>query len=147
MTIKTIFEWIGAWWSASPALWWLASSGGTLGMVVWSHFYGIPAPAIVLIGLSVFSLVLILCRNLANRPHFSVQSATWGIGPVQMDVTQEIRARIRDGRLALQLKHTEFDRDPCPGKGKELILRYSFGGMQCQVTLPENSVFEMPRLL
>lgn len=75
----------------------------------------------------------------------TVVSAQYGEGRDRIDVTERLRAQVRDGRLQLRVTNDNMGRDPAPNRPKFLWLTYVVGGSeQRQVRVVEGQSLAVP---
>lgn len=73
-----------------------------------------------------------------------INRAVYGAGNRAHDVTAQLNADVRDGRLHLPVKNDTMGGDPARNKPKTLTVWYTFNGRQFQVTLNENDFLDLP---
>jgi len=70
----------------------------------------------------------------------NIHRATYGEGPRQVDVTQQLRDRVHNGRLRLRVSNDLVGYDPFPNVRKRLVVEYSVGsGRQTRQTAVDES--------
>jgi hypothetical protein len=73
-----------------------------------------------------------------------ISRAVYGAGNRTKDVTAQLNAQIRDGRLSLPVRNDTLGGDPARNKPKTLTVWYTVNGRPGQVTVNENDVLELP---
>lgn len=62
---------------------------------------------------------------------FVILSTTYGTDDIHKDITDLMKAKIRDGRLDFDLNHVDLGvGDPAPGYAKKIHIKYSFHGVE-----------------
>jgi hypothetical protein len=80
-----------------------------------------------------------------NPSQLTIQSASYGAGNRNRDVTARLQSMIRNGRLNTIINNTTMGSDPAPGAPKTLRISYSVGrAASQQVTAQEGSQLNIP---
>ncbi len=75
---------------------------------------------------------------------FYVMRAFYGAAGHFVDVTEQLRAMSRDGRLKIGITSDNFGGDPAPGEHKVLRILYWQDGQRQQIVVPEHAVLRLP---
>jgi hypothetical protein len=73
-----------------------------------------------------------------------ITRAIYGNGKRTMNVTSQLNAQIRDGRLRVPVRNETMGGDPARNKVKTLTVWYRFNGRDAQMTVNENDYLELP---
>jgi len=79
-----------------------------------------------------------------QRANLRILRAEYGVGERLVDVTAQLNAQIRAGRLSLRITNETMGRDPAEEHRKQLTVWYVFNGRTATVTVPEKSVLTLP---
>ncbi len=78
------------------------------------------------------------------RDRLVIQSARYGADTRWKDVTDILRAKIRDGKLRVEVTNDELGPDPAEWVAKNLEVSYIFEGEEQSKSVAENGVFCVP---
>lgn len=78
------------------------------------------------------------------RPELRITRAVYGAGDRTIDVTEQVRAQVRDGRLNMPVQNDTMGGDPAFNRPKELTVWYTLGDRPGQVTVNENGLLQIP---
>ena len=126
----------------------------------WTRLSALPPPIQGLVALAAGVLALFAWwLGLAIKAHYfdaganattpargplNIHHARWVPMPNQ-DVTERVRAQVRQGRLDLPIDRNGLGRDPWKGQLKELVVTYSLGdGPVLTVTAKDHSQLRIP---
>jgi DnaJ-like protein len=73
-----------------------------------------------------------------------ITRARYGAGKHIVDVTAELNAQIRQGRLSIPVNNNTMGGDPYRNRAKTLTVWYTVDGRAAQVVLNENDFLELP---
>lgn len=74
-----------------------------------------------------------------------IVNALYGSGPAAVDVTQQLRDRVRDGRLSFLVNNSNAGTDPAPGVVKSLTVTYRIdGGREQRKVVSEGQTLALP---
>jgi len=79
-----------------------------------------------------------------DKHELRITRAIYGAGKRTADVTAQVRAQVRDGRLNIAVSNQTMGGDPARNKPKTLTVWYTLDGHDAQVTLNENDVLRLP---
>ncbi len=69
-----------------------------------------------------------------------ITQATYGVGDIQVDVTEKIRGMVRDDRLTVTADNAVAGRDPRPFNLKRLVVKYTVNGKPAEASAREGDV-------
>jgi DnaJ-like protein len=78
------------------------------------------------------------------RHELRIDRAVYGEGRRTVDVTDQVRAQIRDGRLNIPVSNQTMGGDPARNRPKTLTVWYRLDGHDAEVTVNENEYLELP---
>jgi hypothetical protein len=73
-----------------------------------------------------------------------ITRALYGAGKHMVDVTAQLNAQIREGRLRIPVNNDTMGGDPYRNRVKNLTVRYTVDGHPKQVTLNEGDFLQLP---
>jgi len=73
-----------------------------------------------------------------------IVQARWGFGDRQADVTPQVQALVRDGKVSVKADNKVLGVDPAVGKTKQLAVRYEFGNTTYDVSAKEGATLNLP---
>jgi hypothetical protein len=73
--------------------------------------------------------------------------ALWGEGDHTADVTARVRSLLKSASEPFLVNYRTFDSDPLPGKGKQLVVTYTFHGIVNTLTIPGGQKLGYQRLI
>ncbi len=79
-----------------------------------------------------------------RRGGLHIVAATYGARDRLIDVRRQLRSRVQDGRLEMQVTNESMGGDPFRGEQKALHLTYEWAGRQYDVVVPEGESFSIP---
>lgn len=79
-----------------------------------------------------------------NRSQLTILRATYGAPGRTRDVTERLRARMRNGRLSMRVDNESMGGDPAPDATKRLYVSYSVRGQQREADVPEGREINIP---
>jgi len=77
-----------------------------------------------------------------SAPRLEINKAVYGVGQQTVDVTDRLRAMVRDNTLAVEASNA-LAGDPAPGVVKQLRITYTLGGEEKTVVVPEKESIEL----
>lgn len=85
-------------------------------------------------------------RALAGQPQLAIQKALYQTadGETKADVTDRVKAMVRDGRLSLTVTNEALGGDPARGIPKQLRVEYTLDGKPLVAVAKEREVLELP---
>jgi hypothetical protein len=89
-------------------------------------------------------------RDQADQDHrdshggLRITRALFGAGKHIVDVTSQLNAQIREGRLRIPVNNNTMGGDPYPNRAKTLTVSYTVDGHPQQVTLNEGDFLQLP---
>jgi hypothetical protein len=78
------------------------------------------------------------------RHDLRIDRAVYGNGNRTVDVTGQVRAQMRDGRLYFPVQNDTLGGDPARNRPKALTVWYTLDGRPAQVTVNENDFVQLP---
>ncbi len=78
------------------------------------------------------------------RHELRIDRAVYGAGRRAVDVTEQVRAQVRDGRLNIPVSNQTMGGDPARNRPKTLTVWYTLDGHGAQVTVNENDYLKLP---
>ena len=78
------------------------------------------------------------------RHELRITRAVYGAGNRTRDVTEQVRAQIRDGRLNIPVQNDTMGGDPARNRPKTLTVWYTLDGRSAQVTVNETDFLRLP---
>jgi hypothetical protein len=88
--------------------------------------------------------ILSCCVSLAIAQQLEVLAAHYGAGTTTIDVTDRVRALIRDNRLEVTAGVAALGSDPVPGVVKTLRVRYRYQGREQEASVPDSETLRLP---
>jgi hypothetical protein len=83
-------------------------------------------------------------NSIGNGPRLQIQRAVYGYNGKGNDVTNRVRAQIRDNRVVMQVTNNTMGGDPNKGNKKNLKVVYTYGGRQQTRMVNEQSWLRLP---
>lgn len=90
------------------------------------------------------TLLVLLAVTARAQSSLEIVEAIYGVGAFQMNVTQKVRALVRDNKLDVAADPAILGGDPAPGQGKRLLVRYRFGGRDYEATAADFEHIQIP---
>ncbi len=84
----------------------------------------------------------------AAAPEFAIQRATYEAieGEGKADVTDKVKAMVKEGRLVVEVSNDALGGDPAPQRPKRLKLEYTLGGKALVLNVNEGQTLAIPDL-
>lgn len=80
----------------------------------------------------------------AGENDLTIISAKYGAGTIWADVAPQLRTKVQQGKLRMQVINEEFGHDPVINVVKSLQVTYSVGGRTYSKTVPETQMLILP---
>jgi hypothetical protein len=120
----------------------------------WYTITGYACALLILVSLVFFYFGLRMLTRLEATAHKSptdidgaaieILGGTYGTRSKKVDVTELLRANVRNGRLLISVSNELAGTDPEPGVGKYLKVEYRYGGLSHSRTIPEGQTLSLP---
>jgi len=93
------------------------------------------------------TLAALLCAAVAlPQQRLEIVSALWGTDNTWVDVTERLRERARGDALDITVDIPTLGRDPIPGIGKTLRVRYRYNGRELEASAADFESMRLPEI-